>query len=90
MPQTQRIMRGRLFDLAPDGLGFISPVDNPNYVLAFTLNRLKLKTFAEGGLHEGGLVDYHLDEKRQIDHVTPIDATLVESPQSRRRSSWHA
>ncbi len=76
MVQTQRIKHGRLFDLAPDGLGFISPVDNPNHILAFTLSRLKLKGFEEAGLHEGGLVEYHLDEKRQIDIVKPIDATL--------------
>ena len=75
MPQTPRIQLGHLFDLAPDGLGFISPVDNPNRILAFTLNRVKLTSFEEAGLHEGSLVEYHLDEKRRIDIVTPIDAT---------------
>jgi hypothetical protein len=77
MPHTPHNQRGYLFDLAPDGLAFISPVDTPNHVLAFTLNRLKLKSFEEAGLHEGGLVEYQLDEKRQIGIVTPIDAALA-------------
>ena len=61
---------GRLFDLAPDGLGFIA-LEHPAKVFAFHLRHLGHRSFAEAGLVEGMLVSFHLNTRRQVDRITP-------------------
>jgi hypothetical protein len=61
-----------LIDLGPDGLGFIIPSDHPGNKLAFSVRHLKSRNFEDAGLHEGDWVEFHLDDKRQIECVTPI------------------
>lgn len=61
---------GRLFDLAPDGLGFIEP-EISSVAIAFHLRQLGLRSFEEAGLREGMLVTFHLNDQHQVDCVTP-------------------
>ncbi len=78
MQTHPRIQQGRLFDLGPDGLGFIIPTDSPSKKLAFTLRLLKLKTFEEAGLYEGALVQFQINEKQQIDGVSAVEISKPE------------
>ena len=61
---------GTLFDLAPDGLGFIERKAAP-HVIAFHLRRLGQRSFEEAGLQEGMLVQFHVNDQHQVDRVTP-------------------
>ncbi|MBI3682164.1 MAG: hypothetical protein HY235_17425 [Acidobacteria bacterium] len=72
MSYNKQPQRGHLTDLGPDGLGFIIPTDDPSTKLAFCLRHLKLNSFEESGLREGDWVEFQINEKRQIDSVTPI------------------
>ena len=69
MPHTQQ---GHLFDLGPDGLGFIIPADQPDQKYAFTVRQIQVKDFEAAGLREGAAVEFHVNEKRQIDRVTSL------------------
>ena len=67
--------RGNLFDLGPDGLGFIIPEDEPSRSYAFSIRNLRdihAATFDEAGLHEGDTVVFHLNAKRQVDRLETV------------------
>ena len=67
--------RGNLYDLGPDGLGFIIPEDEPSRSYAFSIRNLRdihVATFDEAGLHDGDTVVFHLNAKRQVDRLDPV------------------
>ena len=67
--------RGSLYDLGPDGLGFIIPEDQPSRSYAFSILNLRdihAATFDEAGLHEGDTVVFHLNAKRQVERLEPV------------------
>ncbi len=70
---------GKLFDLAPDGLGFIERKASP-HVVAFHLRRLGFRSFEEAGLQEGMLVHFHVNDQHQIDRVTPRETVRPKRP----------
>lgn len=66
---------GNLFDLGPDGLGFIIPEYEPSRSYAFSIRNLRdihVATFDEAGLHDGDPVEFHLNAKRQVDRLVPV------------------
>ena len=60
---------GRLFDLGPDGLGFIVPGDDPDSVVAFVTRRCRLWNFREAGPREGDCVEFHVNDQHQVDEI---------------------
>ena len=69
------IPRGSLYDLGPDGLGFIIPEDEPSRSYAFSIRNLRdlhATTFEEAGLHEGDTVEFYLNAKRQVERLKPV------------------
>ena len=76
LPDTPTMVpRGSLFNLGPDGLGFIIPEDEPSRSYAFSIRNLRdihVATFDEAGLHDGDTVVFHLNAKRQVDRLDPV------------------
>ena len=67
--------RGSLYDLGPDGLGFIIPEEEPGLSYAFSIRNLRdihAATFDEAGLQEGDTVVFHLNAKRQVDRLDRV------------------
>ena len=63
---------GRLFDLGPDGLGFIIPSDDPDSMIAFMARRRQSRSVEVSGLREGDRVEFQLNDQLQVDEIRLI------------------
>ena len=66
---------GNLFDLGPDGLGFIISQHEPPVTYAFCISRLKdfaASSFEAAGLREGDAVQFHLNAQRQVESIRRV------------------
>ena len=63
---------GRLFDLGPDGLGFIIPSDDPDSMIAFMARRCRSRSVEVSGLREGDRVEFQLNDQLQVDEIRLI------------------